>query len=333
MKAVVFEQCGEPGEVLRLHEVPMPRPQRGQVRVRMLASPINPSDLLFIRGRYGAKPRLPATPGFEGVGVVEESGGGFLGWRVRGQRVAVLNGITGNWQEQTIIPAHQAIPLPDYLPDEQAASFLVNPATALVMVRDVLRVPRGAWLLQTAAGSALGRMLIRLARLDGFHTLNVVRRAEQVAELKQLGGDEVVVSGTGQVVETARKVTAGRGVPFAVDAVGGDTGAEALDALATRGRLLVYGALSEQAIPVHPRSLIVGSKLVEGFWLKDWMDAQSLWTKFFLMKRLAKLIRDGVLATPPGEVFPLERVQEAVRLADTVGRGGKVLLRIGQANS
>jgi len=328
MKAVVFEQCGEPAEVLQVRDLPTPRPQRGQVRVRMIASPINPSDLLFVKGRYGAKPRLPATPGFEGVGVVEESGGGFLGWRVRGRRVAVLNGITGNWQEQAIIPAVQAIPIPDDLPDEQAASFLVNPATAWVMVHEVLRVPRGGWLLQTAAGSALGRMLIRLGRFSGFHTLNVVRRPEQVEELKQIGGDEVVVSGTGQVVERARAVTGGRGVPFAVDAVGGETGAEALQALRPHGRMLVYGALSEQPIPVHPRTLIASSMQVEGFWLKSWMDEQGLLKKFFLMKRLVKMIRLGVLATPLGPVFPLEHIQEAVRAAETPGRSGKVLLRM-----
>src|SRR5688572_3135868 len=111
MKAVIFERCGDPTEVLRVQDVPPPRPAPGQVRVRMLASPINPSDLLFVRGIYGARPALPATPGFEGVGIVEESGGGFLGWRVLGRRVAVLNGRTGNWQEQTVIPAHQAIPI------------------------------------------------------------------------------------------------------------------------------------------------------------------------------------------------------------------------------
>src|SRR5712691_4345367 len=99
MKAIVFEHCGDPEDVLQVREVPIPRPGPGQVRVRMLASPINPSDLLYIRGQYGKPPPLPATPGFEGVGVVEESGGGILAKRVMGKRVAVLNRGTGNWQE------------------------------------------------------------------------------------------------------------------------------------------------------------------------------------------------------------------------------------------
>src|SRR5262249_41221898 len=126
------------------------------------ASPINPSDLLFAQGSYGRRPSLPATPGFEGVGIVEQAGGGLLGRLRVGRRVAVLNGQGGNWQEQVIISARQAVPVPRALADEQAAAFFVNPASAVIMTRWILKVPRGAWLLQTAAGSALGRMVIRL---------------------------------------------------------------------------------------------------------------------------------------------------------------------------
>src|SRR5205823_1367664 len=151
MKAVVLREFGEPERVLEVAEVPAPAPGRGEVRVRMLASPVNPSDLLMVRGEYGRRPSLPATPGFEGAGVVEE-GSGLLAWRVKGRRVAVLNAAGGNWAEQVVIPARQAVPVPDDISDEQAASFFVNPASALVMTRYVLRVPAGAWLLQTAAG-------------------------------------------------------------------------------------------------------------------------------------------------------------------------------------
>ena len=327
MKAVVFDRCGEPGEVLQLRDVPAPKPAHGQVRVRMIASPINPSDLLFIRGMYGTKPALPGNPGFEGVGVVEESGGGFLARRVMGRRVAVLNGITGNWREQTILPAHQAIPLPDDIPDQQAAAFFVNPATALVMVEKVLRVPAGAWLLQNAAGSALGRMVIHLGKTSGFRTLNIVRRAEQAVELKREGADEVVCSTTENVVERVKQI-AGE-VRHALDAVGGATGALTLACLGRHGRMLVYGALSGEPSPIDPRSLIVGQKRIEGFWLKEWVEEQGLLGKYLLMRRVIKLMRAGVLVSPVGEQFPLDRVQDAVRAAEVVGRPGKVLLRIG----
>src|SRR5262245_13164150 len=151
MKRVVFERPGPPAEVLRVQDdVPAPEPRRGEVLVRMLASPINPSDLMYIAGGYGIKPRLPATPGFEGVGVVEASGGGVLGWLRKGKRVAVISDRNGNWAEYTVTKARQVVPVPDDLSDEPAATFFVNPATAVVMTQDVLKIPAGAWLLQSA---------------------------------------------------------------------------------------------------------------------------------------------------------------------------------------
>src|SRR5947209_13961214 len=216
MKAIVFDQFGDPADVLNVRETPLPEPGPGQVRVRMLASPINPSDLLMVRGEYGRQPRLPVTPGFEGVGVVED-GHGLLARRVKGKRVAVLNGTSGNWQEHVVVPARQAVPVPDALPDEQAASFFVNPASALVMTRYVLRVPRGAWLLQTAAGSALGRMVVRLGQRYGFRTLNVVRRREQAEELLRLGGTAAVATNDEPLLERVQALTEGAGVSFALD--------------------------------------------------------------------------------------------------------------------
>src|SRR3954470_7509020 len=99
MKAVVFEKFGEPAAELRVGDVPMPEPGPGEVRVRMIATPVNPSDLLVVRGRYGVLPTLPATPGFEGVGVVDKAGPGLLGRLVVGKRVTVINDRGGNWAE------------------------------------------------------------------------------------------------------------------------------------------------------------------------------------------------------------------------------------------
>jgi NADPH:quinone reductase-like Zn-dependent oxidoreductase len=329
MKAIVFDRCGEPAEVLEVRELPVPTPARGQVRVRMLASPVNPSDLLFVRGQYGSAPRLPATPGFEGVGVVEESGGGFLGWRVKGRRVAVLNGVTGNWQDQCVVPASQVVPVPDDLPDEEVASFFVNPATAWVMVKEVLRVPRGAWLLQTAAGSSLGRMIIRLCKQEGIRTLNVVRRPEQAAELRREGGDAAVSTNTEALVERVREISGDAGVRHAIDAVGGTTGSEALAALSREGRLLVYGALSGEPYTIDPRAILVGQKTMEGFWLKEWIERQGLLKKLMLVRRLVRLLRSGVLTTTVGATFSLDQAAEAVRAAEEVGRPGKIMFRIG----
>jgi NADPH2:quinone reductase len=328
MKAAVFDRVGEPAEVLQARDVPAPEPGPGQVRVRMIASPINPSDLLTVRGLYGRKPQLPAIPGYEGVGVVEKVGGGLLGRLRLGKRVAVLNEKGGNWAEFAVVPARNVVPVPADVPAEQVASFFVNPASVLAMVRWVLRMPRGAWLLQTAAGSALGRMIIRLARRDGFRTINVVRRREAVEQLLQLGADEVICTADESLEKRVQEITGGAGVGHALDAVSGPTGSEVVRVLAPGGRLLVYGVLSSEPLVIPSRSLIWGSKMVEGFYLTDWARAQSVLTMLRLFRQITQLLRAGVLTTEVGPTFPLDAVADAARAAEAPGRAGKVLLRI-----
>ena len=127
MRAIVFDRFGDPPEVLQVRDSPEPQAGKGEVRVRMICSPVNPSDLSVVRGEYGRLPTLPATPGFEGAGIVLATGGGLLGKLRLGRRVAVLNGKGGNWQEQVVVPAKQVVPLPPEIPDEQAATFFVIP--------------------------------------------------------------------------------------------------------------------------------------------------------------------------------------------------------------
>lgn len=329
MKALVFERFGEPSEVLRVKDVPIPEPGPGEVRVRMIASPINPSDLLVVRGLYGVLPSLPATPGFEGVGVVEKVGPGLLGLLAKGKRVTVINSAGGNWAEYAVIPAPQARPVAADIADDQVASFFVNPATVLAMVRHVLKVPKGAWLLQSAAGSALGRMIIRLCKNDGIRTINVVRRREAMAELKAIGGDVVICSGDGAIDEQVRAATGGSGVKYAIDPVGGETGTQVFQSLGEDGRMLVYGTLTGEPLRIDPRLMIAGKKSVEGFWLGYWMRERSIPANLLLFREITSQIRTGTLSTKAGGRFSLEAIGEAVKEAEGVGKEGKVLLTIG----
>jgi len=330
MKAVIFDHFGEPSEVLQVRDVPAPQPGKGEVRVRMTYSPINPSDLLVVRGEYGRLPSLPATPGFEGMGVVEASGGGLLGKLRLGRRVAVLNGNGGNWQEQVIVPAKQVAPVPSAISDEQAATFFVNPASALVMTQYILKVPRGAWLLQTAAGSALGRMVIRLGRHVGFRTINVVRRKEQVEELLAVGADAVINSSEESIEEKVRTITKSEAVHFALDAVGGPTALSVVKSLADEARLIVYGTLSGQPISLDSRLLMTGSRCIEGFWLSNWVRRQRPLTMLGLFRRIRKLMAAGVLHSDVAATFPFEEIHAAVREAAKSGRSGKILLSLGK---
>jgi NADPH:quinone reductase-like Zn-dependent oxidoreductase len=330
VKRVVFDRCGPPAEVLRIQDdVPAPQPAHGEVMVRMLASPVNPSDLMYVAGKYGLKPTLPATPGFEGVGVVEATGGGLLGWFRKGKRVAVINDRIGNWAEYTVTKARQVVPVPDSMSDEQAACFFVNPATAVAMTQNLLKVHRGAWLLQSAAGGELGKMVIRLGYKCAFRTINVVRRREQVEELKKLGADHVIVESDGPIPEQVRKLVPD-GVRYAIDPVGGETGSQLIASLARGGRCVIYGSLADEPLSIHPRYLIGNDLSVEGFWLGAWAQKQRVLTMLRLFRRVRALMSEGVLQTHFAATYPIEQVAKAVEHAAAPGKGGKVLLKIGE---
>src|SRR5258708_906284 len=272
MKVIRFEHYGEPTQVLTVQECPLPEPARGEVRVRMLASPINPSDLLFVRGLYPRDPpEFPAPVGFEGVGRVEALGPEVQGLAA-GQRVAFLNVNGGSWAEYAVVRASELNPVPDDMPDEHAACLCVNPPTAVLMLRRVLAIPRGEWLLQSAASSELGRMIIRLARHDGIRTVNVVRRREAVTELQRLGADAVVVSTEGPIDEQVRRIVGPQGVKYAIDPVVGETGTQIYQALGEEGRMLVYGSLTGEPIRVgaDPRFILAGRRILEVFFFGYW---------------------------------------------------------------
>jgi NADPH:quinone reductase-like Zn-dependent oxidoreductase len=297
----------------------------------MLASPVNPSDLMYIRGHYTVPPVCPAVPGFEGVGIVEASGGGWRGKLFTGRRVVVLNRAGGNWSEYAIVPDQQVVPVSSDLSDEQAACFFVNPATAWVMTREVLKVPANAWLLQTAAGSALGRMIIRLGKLSGFRTLNIVRREAQAAELRQLGADAVLVcdsdTAAAELTDRIRSVVGGNGLLYAVDAVGGAVGSAVIRSLGPGGRMLAYGTLSGQPFSFSPRTLMTVGSSVEGFWLGNFMQQRGLLFRLGLVRRLTRLIRSGILSTQIAGTWPLDQAATAVRAAEDSTVAGKCLLK------
>jgi NADPH:quinone reductase-like Zn-dependent oxidoreductase len=220
------------------------------------------------------------------------------------------------------------VPLPDDIPDEQASSFFVNPATVLAMTHYVVTIPLKEWVLQTAAASSLGRMLLKLGKWAGFRTINVVRRPEQAAELLKVGGDAVICSSTESIPERVQQITGGSGVKFAFDAVGGATGTAVIQALAPGARMLLYGTLSGDPISVDPRSLMVGEKRLEGFWLSEWVSRQGTLTMLGLFGFIRKLMREGVLTSEVASTHSLADLQAAVRQAEMPGRHGKVLLRV-----
>ena len=318
-----FHETGDPLEVLRLEEAPAPAPGPGEVRLRMLARPINPSDLLQVEGVYGRRPALPATAGLEGLGVVEAIGEGVSGWSI-GQR-ALPMGAQGTWADALTTPAANLYPVPDGLADAQAAQAVVNPLTAWLMAEQLGLGP-GQWLVQSAAASAVGHSLIQLAKLRGFKVLCLVRREEAIPSLLAEGAHAALCTASPDWPKLAAGLLPEGMADAAVDAVGGALGGEMVKLLRPGGTMLVYGALSMEPLQLPGGQLIFRTATVRGFWLTDWKKRASAEVRAKAMADLLAAMAAGRIVVPVEASYPLERWREAVAHARREGRGGKILL-------
>ncbi|WP_191870895.1 zinc-dependent alcohol dehydrogenase family protein [Streptomyces filipinensis] len=340
MRALVAAEVGEPADVLRLETRPVPTPQAGQALIRVKATPVHASDLHVLRGRYGFAPEFPAVGGhMECVGRIEalgpDTGRVKTGERVVVAAVPAVPGpqVAGTWQEFLVADTRRLLPVPDRLSDSSACQLAVNPLTALLLVTRELDVQPGEWLLQTAAGSTVGRLVIQLSRHLGVRTINVVRRRDAVEEITMLGGDQVVCTEDEDLLQRVAELAGPAGVRKAIDCVAGPVGAQVSQALAPGGQVVVYGALSTHrqtdpaalTIPLQARSLIYETKAVRGFWLNRWFGTASPEDALQALARVRGLVADEVLSIPQGRPFPLERFAEAVSLAETPAHGTKPL--------
>ncbi len=328
-----FNQHGTPVDVLSLVDQDLARPQSGQVLVRMLAAAINPSDLLHVAGNYGQEVSLPARVGFEGAGIVEASGGGLIAKLNLGKRVAVLARHGGTWGTHCVVDAKSVIPVPKSLFDPQAASFFVNPATAYLLTRKVLQIPRGEWLMQSAGASAVGRMVIVLGKKYGYRTLSLVRKEEQIAELKRLGGDVVLCSQGDDDKQRFRDrvFQECKSFPqFAIDPVGGEMGSALVSALGQQGRFISYGTLSRESIHFDPRQLMLNNATITSFWLGPYMQQLSLINKLGLVRQLTSLHRQRVFELPEVQSFLLRDYKDALDHVRNSPGGHKVVLKMNQ---
>ena len=324
MRSLIFNRFGDPSEVLTLEEVPSPEPGPGEVRVRVGARSINPSDVLTVRGQYGRRPKLPATPGYESAGTIDAVGPGVTHWKV-GQRVIPL-GIEGTWQEQLIVPEQAMMPTPEGLPDKIACQLLANPLTAQLLLFDVLDAKAGDWVVQTAAGSTLGQLMIQLAKLNGINLINVIRSRRGVDALKAAGAEHIVVTEDEDMAARFTEIAGKSPITKAVDAVAGETGAKLASALGFGATLVVYGALSMAPMPLDAGRLIFRGLVVKGFWLTDWFRTSSKETKEKTLGEVAKLLASGQLVPPVEAEYDLADAHAAIVHSERPGRTGKIVL-------
>ena len=332
MKALIFRETGEPKSVLKMAEIPTPPLAPGEALVRVLLSPINPSDLHMVRGRYGYQPELPASPGAEGVGIVEAAGAGVQGPTV-GTRVVFVH-TWNTWREHIVCPVDRLVPVPDGLDDAAAATSYTNPVTAWALTRSSHKLKEGDWLLQTAAASSVGKLVLQLAQKYRFKTINVIRRREQETIIRNLGGDEVICTDDEDLRPRLQELTAGKGIERAIDCVAGDLGAEIARNLAPAGTMLVYGALSSHRqtdpakfiMPLLAPRLIYSTATVRGWWLPRWVGSQPLAEVRAATSELLTMLSNGALSPPAIGRYPFQDFQEAVRLADGEAGRKKIVL-------
>jgi NADPH:quinone reductase-like Zn-dependent oxidoreductase len=323
MKQVLLDRYGQPEEVARCAEVPdVGPPATGEVVFDVLAFPINPADIWMCRGSYRLKPPLPATPGAECIGRVSAVGGGVS--HVKPGDL-VINLQRENWTQKRRVRADDVIPVPPTLPLRQAAMLRINPPTALLMLTDLVDLKPGDWVIQNVANSAVGRLLIVLARARGIRTMNVVRREALFGELKGLGADGCAVDGP-ELADQVKAQTGGAPVRLGLDAVSGQATARLAACVAEGGVVCNYGAMTGEDPVLSRSALIFGAQTVVGFTLGRALARRSLAEIRAIYADLGKQLLDGTLAAPVEKVYPIEDIKPALAHAQRGERSGKILV-------
>jgi len=322
-KAVVYRQYGVPAETVEVVEIEAAEPGPGQVLIKDILAPINPADLNTIEGKYPVRPTLPATPGVEGVGTVAEVGFDVTNLKP-GMAVLLPHGY-GTWREGGIVEASKLIPVPEGVPYAEAAMIKINPATAWRMLHDFVPPQPGAWVLQNAANSGVGRAVIAIAKKLGLRTVNLVRRPELIEELTAAGADVVILDD-----ETANeqiKVRTERAkILLGLNSVGGDSATRVASALAQGGKMITFGAMSRQPLKLPTGLLIFKDIQVLGFWMTRFYEKATDEDRRAMFAELFELAKTGAFKTPIEQIYPVEEIRQAVTHALQGSRGGKILI-------
>jgi NADPH:quinone reductase-like Zn-dependent oxidoreductase len=321
MKAVQIVAFGKPTEVLQVADVPnVGAPGPNEVVIALEASPINPSDLFMFTGNYGYRPPLPSIVGAEGAGRVVAVGSNVKHLKEGDHSIVPFGSPT--WAERIKVDATWLRPLPagDI---KQFAMLGVNPATAYLLLTDFVAPQPGQWVIQNGANSGVGRAVIPIAKSLGLKTVNVVRRAELVDEIKALGGNIVLLDGA-DLPKRVAEATGNAPITLALDVVG-DTGTTGLlGSLAQRGTLVSYGAMTRKAMVAPPQPLIFKDITIRGFWLVTWLQKATPKMVAEMYDRLVPMVASGSIATPIAATFPFEQVTKAIETA--IAGQGKALL-------
>ncbi|MEY4357032.1 MAG: hypothetical protein RL469_358 [Pseudomonadota bacterium] len=324
-KAAVQSAYGQPHEVLRVLEVPAEMPADDEVIVRMEAAAMHIADLRTIVGVEPFKFPVPRTPGFEGIGRIVRIGSQVNEFAVGDRVFPAL--ASGTFREEVRCKAAACMPAPagDAI---QLSLLTVNGPTAEVLLEDFAAFDRGDWLVQNAANSSCGRYLIRLAKLKGVRTVNVVRRAEMIEELRELGGDIVLVDGP-DLAARVRAAVQNAPIRLGIDAVAGDATQRIAECLAPGSTVASYGSMTNRRCELDFYLMFRQDiRLVGVSFARQFATRRTPEGVRTMYARLADLMSRGELVAKIAGVYPLERILEACDRAARTGsdRDGKVVI-------
>lgn len=310
---------------LVVNTVPVPRPGRGEVLVRIAASPVNPSDLARIR-QLNSRDKVSFIGGIEGSGMVVGHGKGVVPALLMNKRVscASAHNFSGCWAEYMVTSAMSCVPLPKNVSDEQGSMMLVNPMTAAAFFV-IIRKEKHTSVINTAGASALSRVINFLGSQQGINIINIVRSESQVQQLASMGIKHILNSAD---PDFQRKLNA-RAAEFkptlALDAVGGMFTPVLTKALSYSGSIIIYGNLSGENPVLDHRALVNGNKKAGGFYLVNWLKEQPLPVKLSCILKSRSMLRENILV-PVQARYTLHEVRKAVDTYLSTMSAGKVLL-------
>jgi len=322
INAAVYETHGNPADVLRVESRPWPVPATGEVIVKMRAAPINPADLNQIEGKYPVRAELPATPGFEGAGIVADAAADVKG--LSNGALVILPHNTGTWRDAVAVKADELVVVPPGIKPVDAAMLKINPMTAWRLLHDYVDLARGDWLIQNAANSAAGRAVIQIAHELGYKTVNVVRRSELISELRAEGGDVVLVDSE-NLRHEVQEATGGSPIRLGLNAVGGESALRLANCLAPGSTLVTYGAMSLQALKIPNGLLIFKDLRFRGIWINKWYDNATQAQRMEAFQSLFEIAKRGLLQTKVEKAYPLSEAKTAVAHAARGQRSGKII--------
>jgi mitochondrial enoyl-[acyl-carrier protein] reductase / trans-2-enoyl-CoA reductase len=322
INAAVYDTHGNPADVLRVESRPWPTPGPGEAAVKMRAAPINPADLNQIEGKYPVRPDLPATPGFEGAGVVADLGANVT--TVALGDLVILPHNVGTWRDAVAVKAEDLVVVPAGIEPVDAAMLKINPMTAWRLLHDYVELQKGDWLIQNASNSAAGRAVIQIARELGYKTVNVVRRVELIDELGTEGGDVVLVDGE-NLREEVKDATGGAPIRLGLNAVGGESALRLANCLASGSTLVTFGAMSLQPLKIPNGLLIFKDLRFRGIWINKWYDNATKEQRMEAFRPLFEMGERGLLKTKVEKAYPLSEAKVAVAHAGQGKRSGKII--------